>query len=91
VESARRLGITAHTCRGSDGGWLVGTFASRLVHGCRIQVPGFEPADDGFSLEPGHRRDIALVRAGDALEPSGGELTAANLAGAVAVMSEAVG
>ena len=33
----------------------VRTFAARLLHGCRILIPGFEPADDGFSLEPGTR------------------------------------
>ena len=90
VESARRLGVSARTCRGRDGEWSVRTFASRLVHGCRILIPGFEPADDGFSLEPGHGRDIALVRVGDDPEPSGGELTAANLAGPVAITPEPV-
>jgi beta-mannosidase len=90
VESPRRLGITASTCHGPDGEWSVRAFASRLVHGCRIVIPGFEPADDGFSLEPGHWRDIALLRVGHDREPSGGELTAANLAGPIAITPEAV-
>ena len=90
VESARRLGVTVSTHRANDGEWSVRTGASRLVHGCRLLIPGFEPADDGFSLEPGHRREIALRRVGNDPEPSGGELTAANLAGPVAITSESV-
>jgi beta-mannosidase len=90
VESARRLGITVSTRRGADGEWSARTFASRLLHGCRLEIPGFEPADDGFSLEPGHERDIALHRVGDDREPAGGEFTAANLAGPVAITAEAV-
>jgi beta-mannosidase len=88
VESARRLGVTVSTHCATDGEWSVRAGASRLVHGCRLLIPGFEPADDGFSLEPGHQRDVALLRVGHDREPSGGELTAANLAGPVAITSE---
>jgi hypothetical protein len=89
VESARHLGVSASTSRGPDGEWSVRTFVPRLVCGRQILISGFEPADDGFSLEPGHRRDIGLRRVGDDLEASRGEFTAADLAGPVAI-SEAV-
>lgn len=90
MASARHPGVSASTSRGPAGARLVRTFASRLVCGCHILIPCFEPADDGLSLEPGHRRDIALRRVGDDGESPRWEFTAAGLAGPVALLSEAV-
>jgi beta-mannosidase len=36
----------------------------RVVHGLRIDAPGWRPADDALTLEPGVARHVVLVRAG---------------------------
>ena len=64
--------------------------ARRFVYGVRVDVPGFRPGDDAFSIEPGHARDIALRRERPA-DPDGdvrGVLTAINLQGSYRVASK---
>ncbi len=54
----------------------------RFAYGVRVAVPGFRPADDAFSVEPGHAREVELRPQGDAKEPRGA-VTALNLRGSV--------
>ena len=57
----------------------------RLVHGLRIDVPGFTASDDAFDLEPSHARRIDLRSTARGIELRNGRLTAANLSGDVEV------
>jgi beta-mannosidase len=63
----------------------------RLAYGVRIAMPGFEPADDAFCLEPGGERQITLRRISDERAAAdAGTLTALNLSGRAAIVSEAL-
>ncbi len=59
--------------------------SGRLVHGLRIDVPGFTASDDAFDLEPSHARRIDLRSMAPGIELRNGRLTAANLSGDVEV------
>jgi beta-mannosidase len=61
--TAAELGLDV-TARSEDGGIAVSLVAERVVHGVRLAAAGFEPADDGFDLEPGCARGIRLRPAG---------------------------
>ena len=63
------LGLTG-TIAPEDGGAARLTVRStRFAYGVRVQVPGYVPADDGFGVEPGHERVIALEPTGEAQWP----------------------
>ena len=64
---ADELGLVA-AARASEGGGVELTLTStRVVRGVRLRADGFEPLDDGFDLEPGRVRTVALrAVAGDA-------------------------
>ncbi|MGH2869797.1 MAG: hypothetical protein ACRDNK_19800, partial [Solirubrobacteraceae bacterium] len=86
-ETPEALGIQA-VLRGADDDTPVLSVSSRrLAYGVRINVPGWTPADDSFSVEPGHSRQVSLERAGGAM-PSAGSVTALNLAGSVPIHLE---
>lgn len=55
--SAQELGLAAEARR--DGGH-VALSSARVVHGVRLRGDGLAPADDGFDLEPGRVRTVAL-------------------------------
>jgi beta-mannosidase len=81
---ADRLGLEA-TMHGSDEDAPVVRIASRaLAYGVRVDVPGFRPSDDAFSIEPGHTREITLRREGSVATVRGA-VTALNLQGSVRV------
>jgi beta-mannosidase len=67
------LRVTAH----ADGLRLE---SERLVYGMRISAPGFAPADDAFSLEPGRVRTVALTRLDPDAKPPSAVVSAVNLA-----------
>jgi beta-mannosidase len=82
--TADRLGLEA-TLRGADGATPVLRIASRgFAHGVRVDMPGFRPSDNAFSIEPGHARDIELRREGQGADVRGA-VTALNLHGSVRV------
>jgi beta-mannosidase len=82
-EPAERLGVTASLRRGRDGGATVTVASRRFLYGARIDVPGFRPRDDAFSVEPGHERTIDLTPTAPGAEPARGTIAALNLAGRV--------
>jgi beta-mannosidase len=55
--------------------------SDRVVHGVRLRAEGLEPADDGFDLEPGRVRAVALRGRGAGRV----RVTALNLADALEV------
>ena len=81
VEPAVRLGLEATAVRGGDGTLAVSVSSRRLAYGVRLEVPGFMPADDAFSVEPGGARVIAMRPMASAVAFSGGGITAINLDG----------
>jgi beta-mannosidase len=79
---AEELGVSAvFSSDGAGGG--VSVAAERLLYGVRLDVPGHVPADDAFCIEPGRRRRIATIPAGDRAGEAAGSLTALNLRGRV--------
>ncbi len=80
-QAAAALGLEAELAADGGDGALLRLRARRVVHGVRIDAPGWVAGDDAFTLEPGARRVIRLVRA---VAGEGGEaaatLTALNLA-----------
>jgi len=78
--SAEELGLRGTVRLGRDTTTLR-LECRRLAYGVRIHVPGFAPADDALTLEPGVPREIALFRmqGHERDAPVGGTLTALNL------------
>jgi beta-mannosidase len=88
-ESVDRLGLTASLGTRGHGAAELTVATRRLAHGIRVHMPGFDAEDDAFSVEPGHRRTIALRRRNTAHdEPAGGHLTALNLIGRMPIAVE---
>lgn len=85
AEPADRLGIEAHASPGRDGTVLLTVRSRRLAYHVRLDVPGFTPADNSFSVEPGHSRVITLRPVGPDVAFSGGSITALNLDGRLTV------
>jgi beta-mannosidase len=56
--------------------------SNRFAYGIRLHIPGVEPEDDHFSIEPRGNREIRL-RPTAGSGPASGHLTALNLAGRV--------
>ncbi len=84
-ESAATLGLAGTLRAAGDRQACVTVSTRRFAYGVRVRVPGFVAEDDAFSIEPGHGRELRLYPVGDAATPSGGHLTALNLAGRVAL------
>ncbi|HEY5188284.1 MAG TPA: hypothetical protein VII87_04565 [Solirubrobacteraceae bacterium] len=86
LESADRLGVRARIQSVDARTAEVTVTSARVLYGARVHVPGFDPADDAFSVEPAHPRTVALRRRADGPDrgadgPVGGSLSAINLAG----------
>ena len=87
-ETALALGLEATVGIRGDGTAGVRVRSRRVVHGLRIEAPGFRCSDDSFTLEPGVEREVALAAE---REPSGEPrvaLTALNLADRVRATPE---
>jgi len=84
-ETATQLGAEAELRRLHDGDHLLSVGARRLLHGVRIEAPGYVPADDAFSVEPGQVRHVRLTPTASGENqsepaPAAAVLTALNLA-----------
>jgi beta-mannosidase len=88
-EPADRLGLRATVRQSGEGIVRLSISSRRLAYGVRVHVPGFVPADDAFSIEPAHERELELLPVGDVPERVSGSISALNLAGRV-VISEVV-
>ncbi len=78
------LGLTARVIERAGDRVLVGVSSSKLAYGVRLHSGGHRPEDDGFSLEPGRERTIAMRARGGATW-GGGHLSAVNLRGRVTI------
>ncbi len=85
VESATRLGLTATSCEASEQTVHVSLRSQRLAYGVRLHVPGFRPADDAFSIEPGAERSVVLRATEPKSTYAGGSVTALNLEGRIRI------
>jgi beta-mannosidase len=83
-ESSEQLGLTARAQRVGDGLARLSLRARRFAYGVRVAVPGYEPDDDGFCIEPGHSREVLLRALGEEGAPRG-SVGALNLAGRVPI------
>jgi beta-mannosidase len=59
VEAAGDLGLEAVSERTAEG-VVVRVRSRRFAYGVRVAVDGWVASDDGFGVEPGHERRIAL-------------------------------
>ncbi len=84
-DTADRLGLRATAGEGHE----ITIRSRRLAYCVRLHTPGFEPADDAFSVEPGHERTIPLRPTGAQDAPVSGSLTALNLEGSVKIEPKA--
>ena len=84
-EPASRLGLTATLAPAGDERLVLTVATRRFAHGVRVHVPGFDPSDDAFSVEPGGQRRIALTRTARDAPVARGALTALNLIGRVPI------
>ena len=87
VESADRLGLTAQASA-EDDGIVVRVASRRLAYHVRLDVPGFDPADNSFSVEPGGSRVVALRPRIPGAPFDGGRITALNLRGRIEMRME---
>jgi beta-mannosidase len=85
AESVTELGLTAGVVEAAGDRATLELRAERLVHGLRIDVPGFTPSDDAFDLEPGRARRIDLRATAPGTARRIGRLTATNMSGSVEV------
>jgi beta-mannosidase len=83
VEPAGRLGLEAEASTGDDGSPVVTVRSRRLAYHVQLDVPGFTPADNSFSVEPGRSRVVSLRPMEPRAVFHGGSVTALNLAGRV--------
>jgi beta-mannosidase len=84
-EPASRLGLAATLTPTSDEVVALSVSTRRFAYGVRVHVPGFDPSDDAFSVEPGGERRIDLRRAAGHGSAAAGVLTALNLTGRVTI------
>jgi beta-mannosidase len=63
-ETAAALGLELHLDAGAEPasgvGFRLRVRARRVVHGVRIEAPGFRCSDDSFTLEPGVERELVM-------------------------------
>jgi beta-mannosidase len=86
--SPEELGLRARVLERDQERVTLAVSCSRLANGVRLHAEGYQPADDGFCVEPGRERIVALHARDDAVW-RGGELGAINLRGRVAIESAA--
>jgi beta-mannosidase len=60
LRSADELGLVAEADRHPGGGVDVTLASAAVVRGVRLLADGLDPVDDGFDLEPGRTRRVAL-------------------------------
>jgi beta-mannosidase len=80
------LGLKAVLSGGSAREPLLRVSSTRFAYGVRVHAQGCEPSDDGFSIEPGGERLIALGAAPGTPAPRG-HVTALNLGAAVPIVT----
>lgn len=83
-DTAAVLGLSARLELTDDQHAALRLKSRRLVHGVRIQAPGWIPEDDAFTLEPGKQRLVRLA-AGSTRTDGQASLTALNLVGRVPI------
>jgi beta-mannosidase len=90
--SPDELGLSASVSGDPDGGRRVTVSSRRFAYGVRVHVPGWEPSDDAFGVEPGGERVLALRPAGAAGAGAVGAVGAVvGAAGAVGAVGGAAG
>lgn len=85
TESAGRLGLEARARPDGEGGLRLVVRSRRLAYGVRVHVPGFQPGDDAFPVEPGGERLVSLRPRAAGATFEGGALSALNLEGRVRI------
>ena len=81
---AAELGFHAVT----DGARSVRIRTRRLAYGVRLHVPGFEPDDDAFCVEPGAERLVELRPRAPGEKFARGEVSALNLRGRLPLLDD---
>jgi beta-mannosidase len=87
-EPAERIGLLARSTTQPDGSVSLALVSTRLTWGVRVDLPGYQPQDDAFSLEPGVERVIQLTPILPLSGPVDGSVGAANMNGVVAISTD---
>ncbi len=82
-ESPEQLGLTARIARSATGETKLTISSRRLAYGVRLHGAGTLASDDGFSVEPGGQRTVALRAHHDSADPAGIRVGAINMSGLV--------
>jgi beta-mannosidase len=85
-EPAEHIGLQARSTRRPDGSVSLALTSARLAWGVHINVPGYRPDDDAFSLEPGVERVLTLTPIPGARAADVGTVSAANMLGCVEII-----
>jgi beta-mannosidase len=85
-ESTSRLGLEATLTALDHDSARLAVRSRRLAYGVRVAMPGFQPCDDAFCVEPGGERQIVLRRTSERSLTGGvGVVTALNANGRLSV------
>jgi beta-mannosidase len=77
------IGLSVEASPRVDGDVLLRIGTRRFAQSVSIAAPGFTPADDGFHLAPGQRRDVVLSRKPEISPAARGNISALNTAGSL--------
>ncbi len=81
-ESPGHLGLEAETVLSPNGEIELVLKSRRLAYGVCIDVPRFLPSDNGFFIEPGHKRGVMLAPTAESTAESG-KVGALNMRGTI--------
>jgi beta-mannosidase len=85
VAPAGSLGLEASVREEGDTGFVLQVRSTALAYAVSVQVPGFEPDDDAFTIAPGGERKLFLRPVEPGRAWSGGSVRATNAAGDVSI------
>ena len=88
AEPLDRIGVAASARALAGGTVALSVFSRRFAYGVRVDVPGFAPTDDAFSIEPGATHRVLLRPRRPGAPLTSGTLTALNVQGRVRVEIE---
>jgi beta-mannosidase len=84
-DSGERTGVRAAARQDADGSVSIAIDCERLLYGAFLDIPGYEPEDNAFSVEPAISRVIRARPVSAGSNFVGGSLKALNLSDTVAI------
>ena len=85
--SAEDIGLEARWEDGGGHGGRVRVTAAGLAYAVKLRLPGLQPGDDAFSIEPGGVRTVGVRSDQPGASFTGGHVTALNMSGTIRVQA----